>query len=122
MQILVNADSHEYADEQLLARVKDAVALALHRYGFHINRAEVQLSQAPVCADGPPERRCRIEVRLRGCQPLSVEYAARTIEMAIDGALYRVGRVIDGAVEGSVGQTARGSSGRPDTTGLGAAT
>ncbi len=122
MQILIDADSSENAGEPLLDRVRDTVGAALHHYGFHISRAVVHLSHPQAGGDDAPQQRCRIEVRLRGCQPLSVEHAARSIEMAVDGALYRLTRVIDGAREGALGQSAEGSGQRSGSDGFGAAT
>ncbi len=120
MQILVRTDCDDYADESLLGRVRDAVAFALHRYGFHIIRAEVQLGHTEACGNASLDQRCRIDVRLRGCQPLSVEYPAHSLELAVDGALYRLAREIDGAHESSLGQPAMASKGRQDTSGFGA--
>jgi hypothetical protein len=114
MQILVNADSYAVADEQMLGRVRDAVALGLHRYHVHVSRAEVELSDLAGCSNGGRDLRCRIEVRLRGCQPLAVEHAARSLELAVDGALYRLARIIDGAHERSFGSAAGEPSGRSE--------
>ncbi len=86
MQILVDTDHNIEGSEKFTHQVEAEVRTALHRYADQITRVEVYLSDEnggkSVCAD----KRCLIEARPAGHQPLTASHDAPTLLAALEGA------------------------------------
>jgi ribosome-associated translation inhibitor RaiA len=87
MQILVNTDSHIVGTAKLTEEVEAVVGQALARYGDRITRVEVFLSDENSGQKfGDSDKRCVIEARLGGLQPITVSHKGSSLDQAIDGA------------------------------------
>lgn len=95
MQIQFNTDHNIPAREALTAQVNGAVENALSRFSEHITRVEVHLSDENGDKSGPSDKRCAIEARLEGRQPIAVTHHAATSEQAIDGAADKLLRLVE---------------------------
>ncbi len=87
MQIQVNTDNHIKGTDKLTALVEDLVTSALDRFSDRITRLEVHLtdensSQKKVGDD----KRCKLEARLAGMQPVTVSADGSNLEAAIIAA------------------------------------
>ena len=96
MIIQVNTDSNIDGNRQLVQQIETVVESSLERYGQKITRVEVHLSDENSDKKfGTKDKRCLLEVRLAGLQPLTVTDEAATLEQAVDGAVGKLARAID---------------------------
>ncbi len=95
MQIQINTDNHVEGSEELTRDVESMVEGALGRFSEWITRVEVQLSDE----DGPKNhgnaKRCEMEARPEGHQPLSVSHQGATMDQALKGCIKKLERVLD---------------------------
>ncbi|MGA3103420.1 MAG: HPF/RaiA family ribosome-associated protein [Terriglobales bacterium] len=95
MQIQVNTDHTIEGHEALAARIRGVVENALSRVSDHITRVEVHL----IDESGPKSRdnnkRCMMEARLEGRQPIAVTDEAATADLAVNGAADKLARMIE---------------------------
>ena len=94
MQVQVNTDHHIPGHEALAARVRDVVERALNRFSDRITRVEVHLSDEDGTKSGKYDKRCAMEARLEGRQPVAVTHQAATVDEAVDGAARALARLI----------------------------
>jgi ribosome-associated translation inhibitor RaiA len=90
MQVQVNTDKNIEGDEQLVTQVKAAVTKSLSHFSAHITRVEVHLSDENGDKNGQKDKRCMLEARLEGRQPVAVTCEAATLVQAVAGALDRL--------------------------------
>jgi len=96
MQIQINTDSNIEGSNRLAQQVEAVVKEALDRFSAQITRVEVHLSDENSDKKfGTDDKRCLLEARLAGLQPISVKHHASTLEQAVDGAVERLKRSLD---------------------------
>ena len=95
MQIQVNTDHNIDGHEAMATHVRTVVEHALTRFGEHITRVEVHLSDENADKSGQHDKRCVIEARLAGRPPIAVTSHAGSLHQAIDGASGKVTRLIE---------------------------
>ncbi len=95
MKIQLNTDVHIDGTEALAAKVSATVEQALERFGEHITRVEVHLSDENGGKSGPQDQRCMLEARLQGRQPVAVTDHAATLEQAVHGAAQKLAHLLD---------------------------
>jgi ribosome-associated translation inhibitor RaiA len=95
MQIQINTDHNIEGHEALAAQVRGAVENALIRIRDHITRVEVHLSDENSDKGGQNEKRCVMEARLEGRQPVAVTHQAETLNQAVDCAADKLARLIE---------------------------
>ena len=94
MKVLINTDHNIGGHEVLAAQVSGVVKNALSRLSDHITRVEVHLSDDNVDKSGN-NKRCVMEARLEGRQPIAVTDQAATLDQAVDGAALKLTRLIE---------------------------
>lgn len=99
MQIQVNTDHNIEGRDALVARVKVAVASSLDRFSTHITRVEIHLSDENGDMSGQNDKRCMMEARLEGHQPIAVTSHAATLDQAVAGATNKLKRSLDDTLE-----------------------
>ena len=95
MQIQVNTDHTIEGHEVLTARIRGIVGSALSRMSDHITRVEVHLTDERGPKSGKNDKRCMMEARLEGRQPIAVTDEAATLDLAVDGAADKLARLIE---------------------------
>jgi ribosome-associated translation inhibitor RaiA len=95
VQVQINTDRNIEGREAMAAEVTDVVVGALQRFDDRITRVEVHLSDENGPKNGPNEKRCMMEARLKGRQPIAVTHRAPTIAQAVHGAADSLIRVIE---------------------------
>lgn len=95
MQIQVNTDDHIHGREDVTRAVEAEVTSALGRFEGQVTRVEVHLSDANGGKHGAADKRCMLEARPSGHQPLAVTHEADTLEEAISGAAKKMQRRLD---------------------------
>ena len=95
MQIQINTDHNIEGRETLATQVSGTVETALSRVSDHITRVEVHLSDQNRSKNGRNDKRCMIEARLEGRQPIAVTHKAPELEQAVAGAADKLARSIE---------------------------
>jgi len=96
MQIQFNTDSSIEGTEQLAQEVEAIVSSSLGRFSSKITRLEIHLSdENSPTKSGANDKRCLLEARLAGLQPISVRDQAATVKLAVEGAVDKLKRVLD---------------------------
>jgi ribosome-associated translation inhibitor RaiA len=95
MQIQVNTDHTIEGHEALAARIRGVVENALSRISDHITRVEVHLIDESGPKNRKNNKRCMMEARLEGRQPIAVTDEAATLDLAVDGAADKLARLIE---------------------------
>ena len=86
MNIQINTDHNIQGNEALIAKFSSTIKSALVRVSDHITSAQVHLSDENGDKSGKNDKRCMIEARLEGRQPIVVTDHAATLNQALDGA------------------------------------
>ena len=95
MQIQLNTDNHLSASEALAATVEAELRSTLDRFADRITRIEVYLSDTNSTKSGADDKRCVMEARVSGRQPVSVTAQANSTRQAIDGAAAKLLHALD---------------------------
>lgn len=93
MQIQINTDHHIEGHEALAAWATGEIKTALSRHSDHITRVEVHLSDENGHKSGTNDKRCVMEARVEGRQPLAVTHHAETLYLAVTGAADKLSRL-----------------------------
>ncbi len=94
MQIHIHTDHHVEGHEALVAWATPEIDAAVSRHRDHITRIEVHLSDQNGHKGGQDDKRCVMEARLEGRQPLAVTHHGDTLYQAITGASDKLTRLI----------------------------
>lgn len=96
MLIQVRTGRQTGGSADLQTYVQQLVENKFRRYGERITRVEVHLNDENSAQKaGGNDKRCQMEVRLAGLQPLSVSHYADSHDMALDGAVSKMHSLID---------------------------
>ena len=110
MKIQINTDHNIVGHQALIDDVTGKVESALSRFSTHITQVEVHLSDQTSHRNSPGDKRCMMEARLEGQQPIAVTHEAPTLDQAIDGASDKLAKLI----ENTLGRMHDKKSGRTD--------
>ncbi len=95
MQVQLNTDNHIAGTAKLAGYVENVVTDALGRFGEKVTRVEVHLSdQNSAGKFGEHDKRCVLEARLAGRQPVTVRDDAATLEHALEGAVEKMHKLL----------------------------
>jgi ribosome-associated translation inhibitor RaiA len=95
MQIQVSTDNHIDGREAVQKYVQSIVEDTLGRFGDRITRVEVHLSDQNADKGGEDDKRCTIEARLEGRQPMAATHDAGTLHDAVDGAAEKLKHALE---------------------------
>jgi ribosome-associated translation inhibitor RaiA len=95
MQVQLNTDRQITVDDELTHQVEAVVESVLGRFADQITRVEVHLSDENSQKGGGDDKRCLLEARLAGLQPMVVSHQAATLPQAIDGAAQKLARALE---------------------------
>lgn len=95
MQIQFNTDNQVAGSEAMAQRVEALLHDRLGRFEDRITRIEVHLTDANAQKSGPADKRCTMEARPTGLQPVAVTHEADSLEQALDGAADKLTTAID---------------------------
>jgi ribosome-associated translation inhibitor RaiA len=100
MQIQVNTDNHVEGTAELLTQVEATLEGALSRFSDRITRVEVQLSdQNSSEKSGSNDKRCVLEARLTGMQPVKVSAEGATLDQSLNGAAKKLSKLLTRTLE-----------------------
>jgi ribosome-associated translation inhibitor RaiA len=98
MQIQISTDQNIEGGKKLAAFVTGAVEGALEHFSDRITRVEIHLSDQNSAKSGEDDKRCMMEARLEGRQPIAVTHYAASLDQAVDGAAHKLTRLIEGTL------------------------
>ena len=87
MIVQINTDKNVKGSEEFISSSKEIINAQLERHSEIISRVEVHFSDENGSKDGLNSKRCLIEARIEGKQPIAVKNQADTNDMALSGAL-----------------------------------
>jgi len=94
MQVQVNSN-HIEGSARLQEWVGSAVSDRLERYDDFLTRIEIHLSDENGAKAGSEDKRCQIEARPKGHQPVSVTHKAESIDLAVEGAAEKMRHALE---------------------------
>lgn len=95
MTIQINTDKNLSVQEAFGAKLDDLLSEELSRFSEHITRLEVHLSDENSSKEGINDKRCLLEARLEGRQPIAVTGLANTYELAVSSAIDKLKASLD---------------------------
>lgn len=98
MHIQLNTDSHINGEDSLADWASSELRSKLSRFQEQITRIEVHLSDTNAGRSGTDDKRCKLEARLAGRQPVAVSHDAGKVAEAFNGAVDKLSRALDTAL------------------------
>lgn len=98
MQIQINTDNNVSLSQELRDWLSATITKELSRYDDHITRVELHLADENASKQGVNDKRCMIEVRPGGMQPIAVTDHSDTWEMAVSGAVQKLLATLEKAI------------------------
>ena len=95
MQIQVHCDKHIKNDVRLEEWVNTTVKDRLDLFEEDITRVDVFLSDENGGKSGPNDKRCKMEARPKGHQPLIVSEDADSVDRAVEGAAEKLQHALE---------------------------
>lgn len=96
MQVQVNTDNHIDASANFNEDVQVFLEDKLRRFGSRITRLEVSFTdQNSSAKGGGDDKRCVLEARLNGMQPLAVQASAPEVMVSLRGAVNKLQSLLD---------------------------
>lgn len=87
MEIQFNTDKNIEGTEKLERYISDNVSKSLKHFDERLTRVEVHLSDENSHKSGQRDKKCVLEARPRGLDPIAVSSQDETIEKAVSAAL-----------------------------------
>jgi len=98
MIVQFNTDNNIKGGERLNDYFETTISDALSRFSNQITRIEVHLTDENSSKEGQKDKRCMLEARLEGLQPVAVSSQENTIEQAVKSALDKLKSALDSAI------------------------
>jgi ribosome-associated translation inhibitor RaiA len=95
MQIQINTGHNISGREEMIRQTEAVVKNSLGHLADHITRVEVHISDENNKKGGGYDKRCLMEARLEGHQPIAVTHEAKTVVQAISGAADKLKNSLD---------------------------
>jgi ribosome-associated translation inhibitor RaiA len=95
MQVQVNTSNGIENKETLERWADEYLGAELARFKQEITRVEVQLSDENKARNGASDKRCTMEARLNGHEPLAVNHHAESQDLAFRGATQKLIRLLE---------------------------
>jgi ribosome-associated translation inhibitor RaiA len=95
MQIQVHSDNHIEGSARLIDWVSATLSSQLERFEEDLTRVMVHLHDDNAGKSGADDKRCLIEARPKGHQPISVTHKAASVDFAVDGAIEKLHHALE---------------------------
>lgn len=95
MQIEITTDDHIDASDEMIAGFESEVESGLSRFESRLTRVEVHLGDENAGKSGADDKRCTVEARPTGQQPVAVTHHAATVDEACRGAVQKLHKLLD---------------------------
>ncbi len=99
MLVNVNTDANIRGSEKLREHITATLEDSLEKYADRITRVEVSLTdENSAKKEAGDDLRCLLEARLAGMQPVVMSCDASGIDVAVDGAIDKLLRLLDSRI------------------------
>ena len=95
MLIQISTDKNVHGSDDLVQHLEAELEATLSRFSGHITRLEVHLSDEIASGAEGMDRRCVIEARPEGRQPVAVTHHAGSVDEACRGAAHKLESVLE---------------------------
>lgn len=95
MQIQINTDHNLKVHDSEAGQLRGIVEGIIGRFAGHITRVEIHLSDENASKRSQDDKRCMLEARPEGRNPIAVSHLAPTLILAVEGASEKLARAID---------------------------
>lgn len=95
MQVHVSTDNHIHGGERLIESITQGLQDSFQRYEHQLTRMDVHLADVNGPKGAANDKRCLIEARLAGHQPIVASHQAATVDESVDGASEKLFRAIE---------------------------
>ncbi len=95
MIIQFNSKSNITSDEELRGQLSSIIEKDLKRFSDNITRVEVHLGDEDGSKEGMNDKRCTMEVRPEGMQPIVATQHANSLFEAVSGAATKLKNSLD---------------------------
>lgn len=95
MMIHITTDNHIQGRESLVKEVEATLTNSLSRFDPQIMRVEVHLSDENGQKQGDNDKKCKLEARLAGLQPVAVSGTGGNLEQAVSAAVEKLISLLD---------------------------
>ena len=95
MTIQLNAGKNLNVHEAFGTKLRNLLSEELNRFSENITRLEVHLSDENGGKEGLNDKRCMLEARLEGRQPIAVTANAATYELSVAAAIDKLKNSLD---------------------------
>ena len=99
MKILINTGPNIDGHEALARQAEYTVESSLGHLAEHVTRVEVHLSDENSDKGGSMDKRCLMEARIEGQQPIAVTYKSETAAQAVAGAAEKLKQAVGHALD-----------------------
>lgn len=90
MIIQINAGKNLNVNKEYSSQLDSLLTEELSRYSEHITRLELHLSDQDGTKESLCDKKCILEVRLEGRQPIAVSATSNTYDQAVDSAIDKI--------------------------------
>jgi hypothetical protein len=113
MQVQIITDNHIQGSAELSGQVQSKIDDILGRFDDWVTRVEVHLSDVNSHKSTEADKRCVLEARPAGLQPVSASHQADSLDQAVTACARKLARMLDD-IDGRLGDArASRSAGRP---------
>ena len=95
MQIQVNSGNALPVDDELIRTAEEIARKNLGRFEERLTRLEIHVNDLNSHKGGSQDKRCQIEARPAGLDPVSVSHDADSVDAAIRGAAQKLERLLE---------------------------
>lgn len=99
MLIQLNTDNHVDGHMELAREVEADLEKSLSRFAAQITRIEVHFQDVNADKSGAADKRCMLEARMKGHDPLAVTHSAESVTAALHGARDKLVRLLDKRID-----------------------
>ncbi len=95
IQVQVNTDHNIHGSQKLNSDIESTVNASLSRFSKQLTRVEIHLSDDNGSKSHGDDKRCLLEARPAGHQPLVVTAVAATVDDAVNDAIEKMTRLLE---------------------------
>jgi len=95
MTIQLNAGNNLSISEEYSQKLTGILSAELDRFSENLTRLEVHLSDENSHKDSKNDKKCLLEARLKGRQPVAVTDNGDNYDLAVDGAIDKLKAMLD---------------------------
>ena len=98
MEILINTDHNIEGPAQMRAYFQEQIETQFERFREHLSRIEVKISDENGDKKSENDKRCVLEARIKGMQPIAVTSFGNTVEKAFNTAADKLKTSLDSTI------------------------